>query len=362
MKIAFYGSSLLSSYWNGAATYYRGILRDLAARGYSILFFEPDAFDRQKHRDIDPPDWAKVVVYPGTEEAVHRVIAEAATADVVVKASGVGAFDDVLLEGIVEKSQPRAVRIFWDVDAPATVVEMRAASDHLLRRLLPSFDLVLTYGGGEPIVRSYGELGGKRCIPIYNALDPSTHYPVGADSRFACDLAFLGNRLPDREARIAQFFLTPAISLPHRSFIIGGSGWETMPPNVRMLGHVYSRDHNAFNATPFTVLNIARDSMARVGFCPATRVFEAAGAGACLITDAWEGLELFLEPDREVLVARDGIDVANHLETLTLSRAKTIGEAARRRINAEHTYERRGAQVDGILKRAFAMKRERILA
>jgi len=156
--------------------------------------------------------------------------------------------------------------------------------------------------------------------------------------------------------------LTPAISLPHRSFIIGGSGWETMPPNVRMLGHVYSRDHNAFNATPFTVLNIARDSMARVGFCPATRVFEAAGAGACLITDAWEGLELFLEPDREVLVARDGIDVANHLETLTLSRAKTIGEAARRRINAEHTYERRGAQVDGILKRAFAMKRERILA
>jgi spore maturation protein CgeB len=362
MKIAFYGSSLLSSYWNGAATYYRGILRDLSARGYSILFFESDAFDRQKHRDIAPPEWARVVVYPATEEAVRQVIAEAATADVVVKASGVGAFDDVLLEGIVEKSQPRALRIFWDVDAPATVAEMRDSSDHILRRLLPSFDLVLTYGGGEQIVRSYEELGANQCIPIYNALDPRTHYPVAADPRFACDLAFLGNRLPDREARIAQFFLTPAIDLPHRSFIIGGSGWDSMPPNVRMLGHIYSRDHNAFNATPLAILNIARDSMARVGFCPATRVFEAAGAGACLITDAWEGLELFLEPDREILVARDGVDVANHLEALSRSRANAIGEAARRRTNAEHTYERRGAQVNGILKRALAMKRERILA
>jgi hypothetical protein len=90
MKIAFYGSSLLSSYWNGAATYYRGLLRELAGRGHDIVFYEPDAFDRQKHRDIDPPDWAQVVVYEATDEAVDYVINEAAFADVVVKASGVG--------------------------------------------------------------------------------------------------------------------------------------------------------------------------------------------------------------------------------------------------------------------------------
>src|SRR4028119_992278 len=127
MKIAFYGSSLLSSYWNGAATYYRGMLADLARRGYEITFYEPDAFDRQKHRDMDPPDWAEVRVYPATEEAVRGVLAEAAQADVVVKASGVGVFDDELLEGVVAASKPEAIRIFWDVGAPAELAGTRAA-------------------------------------------------------------------------------------------------------------------------------------------------------------------------------------------------------------------------------------------
>ena len=33
LDIAFFGSSLVSAYWNGAATYYRGIIRALAERG-----------------------------------------------------------------------------------------------------------------------------------------------------------------------------------------------------------------------------------------------------------------------------------------------------------------------------------------
>jgi spore maturation protein CgeB len=364
MKIAFYGSSLLSSYWNGAATYYRGLLSDLARRGYSITFYEPDAFDRQKHRDIDPPDWAEVKVYPATEEAARAVIAEAANADVVVKASGVGIFDDELLEGVVAASKPEAIRIFWDVDAPATLAELHSSSGHALHRAMPSLDLVLTYGGGSPVVGAYERFGARRCIPVYNALDPSTHHPVPADERFKADLSFLGNRLPDREARVEQFFLEPAARLPNRSFLIGGNGWDSkgMPANVRHIGHVYTRDHNAFNTSPLAVLNIARDSMATTGFSPATRVFEAAGAGACLITDAWIGLELFLKEGEEVLVARDGKDVAEHVESLTSERAKAIGDAARRRILAEHTYSRRGAQVDAILKEEASLKRQRSVA
>lgn len=364
MKIAFYGSSLLSSYWNGAATYYRGLLRDLAQRGHSITFYEPAAFDRQQHRDIDPPDWASVVVYPATDEAVRGVIAEAVRADAVVKASGVGVYDDVLMDGVFAAARRDALRIFWDVDAPATVAEMRAASDHIVRRMLHRLDLIFTYGGGPPVVEAYESLGAVRCVPIYNALDPATHHPVDADSRFACDLAFMGNRLPDREERVRRFFFTPAARLRNRSFILGGNGWDGLvwPQSVRVLGHIYTHEHNAFNATPLAVLNIARDSMAATGFSPATRIFEAAGAAACIITDAWEGLELFLQPDVEILVARDGADVANHIQALTPERARAIGEAACLRIRSEHTYERRGAQVDAILTRAAAAKRERALA
>ena len=354
MKIAFYGSSLLSSYWNGAATYYRGIISDLARRGYETTFFEPDAFDRQKHRDIEPPDWATVVVYPATIAAAQDVMCRAAEADVVVKASGVGVFDNELLDGVMRHARPDALKIFWDVDAPATLAELRATPDHPMHKALTGLDFVFTYGGGPPVIDAYEAFGARRCIPIYNALDPSTHHPVPADPRFAADLSFLGNRLPDREARVEEFFLRAAAFAPERSFLIGGNGWhdKAMPSNVRHLGHVYTHEHNAFNTSSLAVLNIARDSMASVGYSPATRVFEAAGAGACLITDAWVGLDLFLAAEEEVLVARDGAEVAAHLATLTPERAGRIGEAARTRILRDHTYARRGAAVDAILKAA----------
>ena len=352
MKIAFYGSSLLSSYWNGAATYYRGILSALATHGHDIRFYEPDAFDRQKHRDFDPPAYAAVTVYPATDEGLRGVLAEAGEADVVVKANGVGVFDAELLDGIVREAAPQALRIFWDVDAAATLDEMRQDATHPVRRALPDLEMVLTYGGGPPVVDAYQGFGAKLCAPVYNALDPATHFPVAPDPRFACDLAFLGNRLPDREARVEEFFLRPAAALPQHDFLIGGNGWESrgMPANVRHRGHVYTAEHNAFNASPRAVLNVARDSMAEVGFSPATRVFEAAGAAACLITDAWEGIDMFLEPDTEVLVARDGQDVADHLAALTPERARAIGQAALARVRAEHTYDLRAAQVDALLR------------
>ncbi|MFB2606760.1 hypothetical protein ACE04B_33155, partial [Rhizobium phaseoli] len=210
MKIAFYGSSLVSAYWNGAATYYRGLLRALAGKGYEITFYEPDVYDRQKNRDIDPPDWCRVVVYEGTIDALKTVAGEAARADIVVKASGVGFEDDLLLEEVLRNARPRALKIFWDVDAPATLAELRADPDHPLGRALPKIDLVLTYGGGDPVVSAYRSIGAAECIPVYNALDPQTHHPVPEDGRFGADLGFLGNRLPDREARVERFFLEPA--------------------------------------------------------------------------------------------------------------------------------------------------------
>ena len=364
MKIAFYGSSLLSSWWNGAATYYRGLLRDLASRGYDVTFYEPDAYERQQNRDMDPPEWARSVVYPATVDGLRQVLAEAAAADVVVKASGVGVFDNELIAGILEHARPGALKIFWDVDAAATLEEMRQDRNHPVRRALASIDIVLTYGGGPPVIEAYEGFGASRCVPVYNALDPTTHCPVEPDPRFAADLSFLGNRLPDREARVDEFFLKPAAALPERRFLIGGNGWESrqLPNNVQRIGHVFTTEHNAFNCTPLAVLNIARDSMANIGFSPATRVFEAAGAAACLITDAWDGIELFLKPDEQVLVARDGRDVAEHVRELTPERAREIGEAALRRVLAEHTYAHRGAQVDEILRQEMASRLEEVAA
>jgi spore maturation protein CgeB len=352
MRVAFFGSSLLSAYWNGAATYYRGILRALAGRGHQITFLEPDAFERQTHRDMDEPPWAKVIVYPATVAGVNDAIDRAAGSDLVIKASGVGVFDDYLEAVVANMRAPSTMAAFWDVDAPATLDRVHRNENDPFAALIPQYDVVFTYGGGPPVVEAYCDLGARRCVPVYNALDPSTHFAVGPDPRFEAALAFLGNRLPDREKRVEEFFLFPASRLPKHRFLLGGAGWQDKPrsPNVRWLDHVYTRDHNSFNSTPSAVLNISRDSMARYGFSPATRVFEAAGARACLITDAWEGIELFLEPGKEVLVAKDGAGVIDHLGALSSLQARQIGEAAYRRVISQHTYEHRAAAVESVLE------------
>lgn len=352
--IAFYGSSLLSSYWNGAATYYRGLLRALAGRGYRITFYEPDVYDRQRHLDMEPPEWCRVVVYPGTAAALKEVAAEAAQAGIVVKASGVGFEDEALLMAVMAQARCDALKVFWDVDAPATLAELRASPAHPLRAALQSLDLVMTYGGGGPVVEAYRALGARQCVPIYNGLDAHTHHPVASDPRFRGDLGFLGNRLPDREARVETFFLEPAQRLPRRRFLLGGAGWEgkPLPANVERLGHVGTGDHNAFNCSCDAVLNISRDSMAANGFSPATRVFEAAGAGACLITDGWDGLDRFLKDGEEVLVARDGEDVVKIVSELTPERARDIGKRALARMRAEHTYAHRAADADRAFRNA----------
>jgi len=353
MRVAFFGSSLVSAYWNGACTYYRGIVRALDARGHRVTFYEPDAFDRQAHRDIDDPEWAQVVVYePSDERAVREVVAGAAGTDVVVKASGVGVFDAVLEEAVAELEEPE-VRIFWDVDAPATLAAMEEDPQNPLRKLIGRYDMVFTYGGGQPVIDRYTALGARSCVPIYNALDPETHHPEPPRPELACDLTFLGNRLPDREARVEEFFFHAVEALPHRSFLLGGNGWEERVAslgNVRYLGHVPPSDHNALNRSALAVLNVSRESMAANGWSPATRVFEAAGAGACLLTDEWQGVEDFLSPGEEVLVARDGAEVAELLEGLDPERARAIGEAALERVLAEHTYDRRAEQVEAILE------------
>jgi spore maturation protein CgeB len=352
MKLAFYGSSLLSSYWNGAATYYRGVLSQLARHGHDITFYEPDAFERQEHRDIDDPPYARVVIYPAEIEAQVLATVESARDrfDVVVKTSGVGVHDHLLEAAALDLGAQ--VTIFWDVDAPATLARMEADGDDPLRRRIADFDMVLTYGGGDPVVSRYRALGARECTPIYNALDPKTHHPVPPREDMRADLAFLGNRLPDREARVEEFFFSAVEALPERRFVLGGAGWEDRvgAPNLRYLGHVVPGDHNAFNCSSLAVLNVTRDSMVHNGYSPATRVFEAAGAGACIISDAWEGLDRFLEPGAEVIVCSSGREVARALAGLDSVRAAEIGARARERVLSEHTYAHRAREVEEVLR------------
>ncbi|HEV3316062.1 MAG TPA: glycosyltransferase, partial [Candidatus Angelobacter sp.] len=181
-----------------------------------------------------------------------------------------------------------------------------------------------------------------------------THHPVSPDVAFQCDLVFVGNRLPDRERRVQEFFVRAAELAPEYQFALGGEGWagKAMPKNVRWIGHVGTGDHNRVNCSARMVLNINRDSMAGVGFSPPTRVFEAAGAGTCLITDQWTGIETFFKPGREILVAADAEEVVSYLRSITAAEATQIGANMRERALQDHTYQLRARQFDEIVASA----------
>jgi spore maturation protein CgeB len=355
MRIFAFGSSIVSSYWNGAATYYRGIYKQLHLRGHQVTFAEPDAYGRQQKRDPADFSYVNSIVYKN-EIDIPALMAQAAECDLVIKHSGVGVFDELLEEKVLD-CRSEATRVaFWDVDAPATLARVAENPADRFRALIPEYDFIFTYGGGPPVVEHYTRLGAANCHPIYNALDPETHHPVPPDPAFACDLLFVGHRLPDRERRVEDFFLRAAELAPQFRFALGGEGWEgkPLPKNVRWIGHVGTSDHNRVNCSARMVLNINRDSMAGIGFSPPTRVFEAAGAAACMITDRWTGIERFFTPDKEILVAGSAEEVVAFLRNISAAEAREIGTSMLQRALRDHTYALRAQQFDAIVAEALA--------
>ena len=330
MKIFAFGSSIVSSYWNGAATYYRGCYKYLARMGHEITFAEPDAYGRQQHRDSDDFSYVHSLVYqPGTD--LDAMLAHASAADVVVKHSGIGVDDETLERRVLELQASCAIT-YWDVDAPATLARM--------------------YAHTEDPFRTYTKLGAKAYFSMYNGLDPETHFPAPPDPALACDVAFLGNRLPDREARVEELFLHAAELAPASQFLLGGEGWgdKPMPPNVRYIGHVPTADHNRVNCSAGMVMNINRASMALSGFSPPTRVFEVAGAGTCLLCDDWPGIDDCFEPGKEILVVKNAQDVVHALAGHDDCARQQIGAALHARALRDHTYAQRAVQAEAAFR------------
>ena len=363
MKIFAFGSSIVSSYWNGAATYYRGCYKYLARLGYDITFAEPDAYGRQEHRDSDDFNYVTSLVYKPREKDggrdLDRMLQMAREADVVVKHSGIGCDDRELERRVPAECSDAAMTFIWDVDSPATIHRMRADRSDALAFAAQGYDAILSYGGGPMARDGFQEFSARAYYSMYNGLDPETHHPVAADPSLACDVCFLGNRLPDRESRVEELFLCAAALAPDQTFLLGGEGWgnKAMPSNVRYIGHVPTADHNRVNCSAGMVLNINRASMADFGFSPPTRVFEVAGAGTCMLCDNWPGLSDCFEPDKEILVVKSAEDVVSALHTHDAAARKQIGAAFHARGLREHTYAQRAAQADYAFRECAARRR-----
>jgi spore maturation protein CgeB len=349
LNISFFGSSLLSAEQNSPSAYFRGLVRALSERGHRVTFYEPEA---EGGLDTSKPQWARLISYEPDDESALDALEHAEESDLIVKCSNVGVCDDLLEAAVLELKRPETLVAFLDVDAPATLDRIQNNPEDSFRLLIREYDFIFARGGGAAVGEAYLSLGAVECIPLHDALDPHANFPVDPDQRFESALGFLSDHNPKREARAEEFFFKPAVQLPELKFILAGAGWQnkSMPAGVTYAGAIRPEEHNAFNSTPRAILNLSRGCRAQYGFSPAAGVFEAIGAGACLITNKWEGIELFLEPNREVLVAGNGDEVAGHLRQLTPEKARKIGHAAHTRVLAEHTFTQRAEQIEKILE------------
>lgn len=352
MKIVIFGLSASSAWGNGHATLWRGVLRALAALGHEAVFFERDTPYYSAHRDLERGDGWELVVYPSWDEVAAHAARAVAGADAAIVTSYQA--DARLASELVLGS--RAVRVFYDLDTPVTLdlVERGLLVPYVPPNGFADFDLVLSYTGGTALDALKERLAAKNVAPLYGSVDIEVHRPTARDAAFACDLSYLGTYSVDRQAAVERLFLDVAARMKARTFVLGGPMYPAevqRTENVRWLPHVAPPDHAAFYGSSRLTLNVTRAAMAARGFCPSGRLFEAAACRVPIVSDAWEGLERFFDPNDEIVLAHTTDDVEGAV-ALGDEELACIARRARERTLAEHTSHHRAVELVDLVERS----------
>jgi spore maturation protein CgeB len=344
VKLVIFGLSVSSSWGNGHATLWRGLLRALAKKGHRAVFFEKDVPYYAKHRDLERGDGYDVVLYPAFDDVSDRARRELETADVAMVTSycpDAQRASDLVLAA-------RGRRVFYDLDTPITLdaLERGEKVAYLPEQGLGEFDLVLSYTGGAALDALVSKLGTRRVAPLYGSVDLDAHHPCEPRADYRCDLSYLGTYAKDRHAAVQTLFLDVAARVDQR-FLLGGPMYPDdmpRPKNLTWLPHVPPREHPAFYSSSRATLNVTRGAMARMGYCPSGRLFEAAACGVPIVSDDWPGLDEFFDPASEILVARTSDDVVDALR-MPREDLAAIARRARERTCSEHTAGHRAAEL-----------------
>lgn len=354
MNFVIFGLSISSSWGNGHATLWRGLVAALARRGHRVTFFERDVPYYAAHRDQTAVPDGELVLYPDWEavRSLARRHVERADAAIVTSCCA----DALDAERLCAECAP-GLRVFYDLDTPVTLSRLadRDAVAYVGAHGLAEYDLVLSYTGGGALRELRERLGARRVAPLYGSVDPAVHRPAPPLERYAADVSYLGTYAADRQEALQRLFVAPAQRLPGRRFLIGGAQYPSDLPwaeNIRFVQHVPPAEHPAFYSSSPVTLNVTRAPMAAMGWCPSGRLFEATACGVPVVSDGWAGLDEFFTPGEEILVVQDEADAAAAFERDRDELAR-IGRAARERTLDEHTADRRVVALDAALESAM---------
>jgi spore maturation protein CgeB len=351
VKLVVFGLTVSSSWGNGHATLWRGLIRALARRGWHVVFYERDVPYYAGARDLHRLPGGRLELYDDWAAVRARAAADVADADVAMVTSYCP--DGISASRLVRDARS-ARRVFYDLDTPVTLAHLQHGETvpYIGPEGLAGFDLLLSFTGGTAMAEMQSRLGVPRVAPLYGHVDPETHRPGMANAAFAGDLSYLGTYAADRQAAVNRFLVSPALRRSNQRFIIGGAQYPADFPwtdNIHFVRHLPPADHPAFYASSRLTLNVTREAMAANGWCPSGRLFEAAACGAAILSDTWPGLETFFELGREVLPVETTGDVLAALD-LSDAELRRVGEAARERVLAQHTSDHRAEEFETLLE------------
>lgn len=348
LDIVILGLSITSSWGNGHATTYRCLTRELTARGHQILFLERDTPWYASNRDLPKPSFCRTEMYSSVSELKRRFASAVRRADCVIVGSYVpeGATIGEWVTRIAT-----GVKAFYDIDTPVTLAQLeRGDADYLTRALIPYYDLYLSFTGGPTLDKLETIYGSPSAQALYCAVDADLYFPEARPVKW--HLGYMGTYSEDRQPTLAQLLIQPAMLWHGGRFIVAGSQFPRSidwPRNVKHITHLSPAKHRSFyNSQRFT-LNVTRDAMIDAGYSPSVRLFEAAACGTPIISDEWEGLEMFLKPGKEIFIARSAKEVLELLHDLPESQRAEVGRRAREKVLASHTGKQRAAELESYI-------------
>jgi spore maturation protein CgeB len=351
MKLVIFGLTISSSWGNGHATLWRGLLKAFAARGHQIVFFERDVpYYSGWHRDLHSLDYGKLVFYHDWDSIYLTAQRELSDADVAMITSYC---PDGRAAGSLVMDSPADMKTFYDLDTPVTLARLEAGEDvpYLPENGLGDFDLVLSYTGGKALEALQSKLGARNVAPLYGSVDATVHAPAAPQDQFRADISYLGTYAADRQQKLTELFIEPARLLPDEKFIIGGAQYPAEFPwtnNIHFVRHLPPADHPAFYCSSRLTLNVTRQSMAEMGHCPSGRLFEAAACRTAILTDWWPGLDEFFVPGHEILIAHNTSEAIDAL-SLSDSELQQIARAGYEKALSHHTASHRAQELETVL-------------
>jgi len=356
LDIVMLGLSITSSWGNGHATTYRGLVRGLVRRGHRVLFLERDMPWYADNRDLPHPPYGRTVLYADRHDLMRYADA-VRDADLVVVGSYVPEGTAI---GRWVLRTARGATAFYDIDTPVTLARLAGGdAEYISGALVRRYDLYLSFTGGPTLERLEREFGARRARALYCSVDETVYRPARGPA--AWDLAYMGTYSRDRQPALDRLLLAPARAWRAGRFAVVGAQYPARlrwPRNVCHEAHCPPREHRAFYTAQRFTLNITRPDMVAAGYSPSVRLFEAAACGTPIISDWWSGLETLFTPDEEILVARSTTDVLRYLQQMPDEQRRAIGARARRRVLAAHTADHRAAELESYAYEALGVRRQ----